>query len=72
MQYPPLKTDFDSIGWQFWFDRLYLKFNQHGTTAQRPVSVEIGDQYIDETLGFPIWVLSVSPTVWVRYDGTVV
>ncbi len=72
MQYPPLKTDFNSTGWQFWFDRLFLKFNRYGTTANRPINVEIGDQYIDTTLGMPIWVLSVNPNVWIRYDGTVV
>lgn len=59
--------------WISWFERLYEKFNRYGITSKRPTSgVEIGDQYFDNTLGYPIWVKSTNPIVWVRYDGTTV
>jgi len=59
--------------WVSWFEKIHAKFNRNGTTSKRPlVSVEVGDQYFDSTLGYPIWVKSINPIVWVRYDGTVV
>jgi hypothetical protein len=47
--------------------------SQYGTTAQRPTTgLQPGNKYFDSTLGFPVYVKSVNPVVWVRYDGTVV
>lgn len=47
--------------------------SQYGTTAQRPtIGLQPGNKYFDSTLGFPVYVKSVNPVVWVRYDGTVV
>ena len=48
---------------------------QSGTTAQRPVPgpntfMYIGRSYFDTTLGLPIWVKSLNPTVWVNGAGT--
>lgn len=45
---------------------------QSGITAQRPTSVLwIGRRYFDSTLGKPVYVKSVRPTVWVDGVGTV-
>lgn len=45
-----------------------------GTTGARPTSQLkgrwIGMPYFDTTLGITIWLSSVNPDVWVRYDGT--
>ena len=61
-----------SRSWTEWFTKLWLQQTpKHGTTAQRPtVGVNIGDFYLDETLGIPIWLQSVNPTVWVDSTGT--
>lgn len=47
---------------------------QTGTTANRPTkNLWIGLSYFDTTLGFPVFVKQISPSiVWVRYDGVVV
>lgn len=50
---------------------------QSGTTAQRPVPgsntfMYIGRSYFDTTLGIPIWVKSLNPTVWINAAGGVV
>jgi hypothetical protein len=43
---------------------------QYGTTADRPVvELQIGQQYFDTTLGYPIW---YDGTDWVDAAGTVV
>ena len=42
------------------------------TTAQRPVNPPIGFHLFDVTIGQPIWVKSLNPTVWVNGAGTVV
>jgi len=44
---------------------------QAGTTAQRPtLNLFVGMQYYDTTLGAPIVIVSLSPTVWNRYSLT--
>lgn len=41
-----------------------------GPTSSRPVPPSfIGQFYFDTTLGFPIWVSQISPTVWVDSAG---
>lgn len=50
---------------------------QSGTTAHRPVPgsntfMYVGRSYFDTTLGIPIWVKSLNPTVWVNGAGGVV
>ena len=50
---------------------------QSGTTAQRPVNARgvfmyVGRSYFDTTLGIPIWVKSLNPTVWINASGGVV
>lgn len=48
-----------------------------GTTANRPVNsprnfLYVGQSYFDTTLGIPIWVKSLNPTVWIDATGAVV
>lgn len=44
-----------------------------GATAQRPVSgLWIGMFFYDTTLGKPVWVHAVNPTVWHDASGAVV
>jgi hypothetical protein len=43
---------------------------QSGTTAQRPTSLLwVGRTYFDTTLGYPVWLLSTGPDVWVDATG---
>jgi hypothetical protein len=50
---------------------------QSGPTSQRPVAavnvfMYVGRSYFDTTLGIPIWVKSLNPTVWINASGGVV
>jgi hypothetical protein len=61
--------------YQAWFGGIQQwlgPVGQFGLTAARPTkNLYIGLSYFDQTLGFPVWVKQISPTViWVRYDGT--
>jgi hypothetical protein len=47
-----------------------------GTTAKRPSDssrhpLYVGQAYFDTTLGFPVYVKSRNPTVWVDGSGTI-
>ena len=58
----------DSIG--FWLGPV----GQSGTTTNRPTDsslhpLYIGQAYFDTTLGFPVYVKSRNPTVWVDGAG---
>lgn len=61
--------------WSSTFSRwqnLILTIQSAGTTAQRPTSLLwIGRQYFDTTLGKPIYLKAVRPSVWVDGAGTV-
>lgn len=61
--------------WNAWFSRTHMivsSLQQSGTTANRPVShLWIGRQYFDETLGKPVYLKAVRPSVWVDGAGTV-
>jgi hypothetical protein len=66
-----------TLPWASFFGRLRLvcqAAQQSGTTANRPTSkLWIGRGYFDTTLGKPVWVKQVSPTVvWVDATGTTV
>jgi hypothetical protein len=62
--------------WDQWFNRIQQIAStgqQSGTTADRPTSVLwIGRQFYDTTLGYPVFVHSVRPTVWHNAAGAVV
>lgn len=61
------------VSWASWIGKIRIyagSLSDHGTTAQRPTAfLFIGRRYIDETLGKPIWVLTVTPTVWIDATG---
>lgn len=61
--------------WQTWLGNVYSQFlvtvGQNGTTAQRPTTnLWVNQQYFDSTLGKPIWIKSLNPTVWVDATGS--
>jgi hypothetical protein len=60
--------------WGSWVTRVHNAVSslyQSGTTADRPTSLLwLGRVYFDTTLGYPVWVQSVRPTVWVDAAGT--
>jgi len=60
--------------WFSWFSAVYtlilLPQGNNGTTANRPTTnLWIGQMYLDTTLGKPIWILSLNPTVWIDATG---
>lgn len=60
-----------------WFSALYqqiiLTIGNNGTTAARPTAnLWVGQSYFDTTLGKPIWIKSLNPTVWVDATGSTV
>lgn len=62
-----------SVPWASWFTRVHAAVSalyQSGSTANRPTSMLwVGRVYMDTTLGKPVWVKSVKPTVWVDATG---
>lgn len=77
----PNQTAVDSGGsftpvWVNFFARVQAVCNagqQSGATADRPtVGLWIGRRYYDKTLGIPIYVNAVRPTVWKDSQGTTV
>jgi len=79
MDNPPLHENMVVQGvmtpvWRNWFNVLWMAthgLDEAGTTANRPVKgLYEGKMYFDTTLGKPIWLKSVRPTVWVLADGT--
>ena len=62
--------------WMQWFDRIHAiasATEQSGPTGSRPTKrLWIGRMYFDTTLGYPVWVKSVGPVVWVNASGTTV
>ncbi len=65
--------------WQTYLESLnfYARpLGTSGTTEQRPnptslIPLYVGQSYFDTTLGKPVWVKSLNPTVWVDGVGTV-
>jgi hypothetical protein len=82
----PLGQDITAKGgataspWRAWLQALFTMtapLGTNGTTAQRPVPSQqvplyIGQMYFDTTLGYPVFVKSLNPTVWVNGAGGVV
>jgi hypothetical protein len=64
--------------WRAWISQLFgvvQALGTNGTTALRPVATPtvplyVGQSYFDATLGKPIWIKSLNPTVWVDATGT--
>lgn len=61
--------------WKTWFQTVYnilFANTQSGTTSNRPTkNLWVGRRYFDTTLGKPVYLKSISPTVWVDGVGTV-
>lgn len=64
------------VAWTSFFEQIFnilTAMTQSGTTANRPTKfLWIGRNYFDTTLGYPVYVKSVGPVVWVNGAGTVV
>jgi hypothetical protein len=63
--------------WQAWFGSIFQWLGpqgQFGTTAKRPTTnLFIGLSYYDTTLGYPVFVHQISPSiVWHNAAGAVV
>ena len=71
----PLLDNTFSEAWIRYFsilDTLVNTVNLSGLTADRPTeNLYIGMSYFDTTLGKPIWLKSVKPSVWVLATGVV-
>lgn len=71
-----LKTGVPTITWEAVFTHWHAIIEtgqQSGATTARPTSqLWIGRFFFDTTLGKPVWVKSVQPTVWVDGSGAVV
>lgn len=75
----PTQIPFDADGrpskaWIQWAEDVVRnsRFKGADTTANRPTNgVSVGDWYFDTTLGKPVWVASINPSVaWVDATGT--
>jgi hypothetical protein len=54
---------------------IFIEGNQKkisGATGNRPLPRYVGQQFFDTTLNKPIYVKTISPTVWVDANGTTV
>lgn len=75
-QSPVQVNDVVQLRWQEYFTGVFnaiRALQQSGTTAQRPVrGLWIGRPYFDTDLGYPVYLLSANPPVWVDSNGTVV
>lgn len=77
MNRPPIDTSLNQQKmpreWAAWFTAAWNVLDSvdaSGTTANRPTkNLFIGRPYFDTTIGKPIWLKSVRPTVWVTADG---
>ena len=64
-----------TLPWGAWFNRAHdiiSSAQQSGATADRPTKVLwIGRRFFDTTLGKPVYLKSIRPSVWVDGAGTV-
>jgi hypothetical protein len=62
--------------WAQWLTRTHantVTLQQSGPTAERPDKMLwVGRQFFDTTLGHPIWLQSINPTVWCDATGAAV
>lgn len=79
---PPIKSSFvDQMGnndpsWSVFMSDVYyalLQDSQFGITAKRPIkNLRLWMRYGDTTLGYPVYLKSTNPNVWVNSVGAVV
>lgn len=83
MESPPLKNQpvepnsgMVSRTWSVWMTQLWVvasALDDSGATASRPTTgLYVGRRFFDTTLGIPVWLKSVRPTVWVNSAGATV
>jgi len=70
---PPI--DLKNPTWAGWFStiqKILQATSSSGTTAQRPTAnLYIGQFWYDTSLGYPVWVHAISPSiVWHNAAGT--
>lgn len=73
LEKPPIQPDKAFTVWlnQLW--HVARTLNLSGTTANRPTTgLYLGMTYFDTTLGKPIWLQSVGPSVWCDATGAAV
>lgn len=62
--------------WAAWFSLLSFilqPIGGNGVTASRPTNnLYVGLMFFDSTLGYPVFIKSLNPTVWVSGAGVVV
>ena len=62
--------------WQLWFNSVQHWLGpqgQFGATSTRPTTgLYVGLSYYDQTLGYPVFVHQVTPTVWHNGAGATV
>ena len=62
--------------WAAWFsalNNLIRPLGGNGATTARPASnLYVGLMFFDTTLGYPVFIKSLNPTVWVNGAGSVV
>lgn len=66
-----------TAAWRAWLSALFplvATIGANGSTAMRPVGTGtvplfVGQPYFDTTLGYPVWIKSLNPTVWVNATG---
>jgi hypothetical protein len=67
------RSGFPTRSWLRWFsdaDKTIDAVRRSGPTAGRPTKdLFIGQVYFDTTLGYPVWLQSVGPVVWVDSTG---
>jgi hypothetical protein len=75
-QSPVQVDDIIQLRWQEYFSGVFsaiTAMQQSGTTAQRPTKgLWVGRQYFDTTLGYPVYLKSANPSIWVNGSGAVV
>lgn len=71
------KGGFTSPAWKAWLSQLFgvaSTINTSGPTAARPIGsaqipLSLGQEFFDTTLGIPVWIKTLNPTVWVNAAG---
>jgi hypothetical protein len=62
-----------TVPWTQWIARVHrivTAVQSSGLTAERPTSLLwVGRTFFDTSIGYPIWVQSINPVVWVDAFG---
>ena len=76
LQQPFTDGKVNAPAWMQWITKLSTfacAVSDYGTTDNRPIkNLFIGRPYFDQTLGYPVYVKTVNPVVWVDGSGATV